>query len=217
MYGGREYNPPPLFFSPSPNPFNQIHYSTHVPSKQDAEMAWLKSVKAKQLDAAKGFKAQMVWLNTSEAKQRAAAAKAHAILEFKKRFPRANISKFQVQVDFDTNLKATGEVLFKESDGSLTDPLIADRKCWSQPLKDALQMHQDGGFPFQLTLIHNPIKPIPAVTFYEKTPQLIGLITDSVTCTYCTPMGLLPKRNGNIHQQIVKQVKPKVFRRGWNR
>ena len=84
----------------------------------------------------------------------------------------ANISKFKVQVDFDTNRKATGTVFFPESDGSLTEPLTKDRKYWSQPLKDALQMHQDGGFPFQLTLIYNPIKPIPAVAFYEKNTAI---------------------------------------------
>ena len=41
--------------------------------------AWLKSVKANQLDVAKGVKTQMSWVNTSEAKQRIAAAKTHAI------------------------------------------------------------------------------------------------------------------------------------------
>ena len=116
MYGGREYNPPPPFFSKLPSPFNQIHYSTHVPSKHSE---------------AKGFNIQIAWLNTSEAKQRAAAAQAHAISEFKKRFPRANISRFQVQVNFDTNRKATAAVLFPERDGSLSDPLIQDGKYWS--------------------------------------------------------------------------------------
>ena len=85
---------------------------------------------------AKDYEAELKWFNSSEAKQRAAAAKAHAISEFKKRFPRANISRFQVQVDFDTNRKATGTVLFPESDGSLTDPLIQDGKYWSQAMKD---------------------------------------------------------------------------------
>ena len=56
--------------------------------------AWLKSVKTKQLDVAKSFKAEMAWLSSSEAKKRAAAAKARALSEFKKRFPRANISRF---------------------------------------------------------------------------------------------------------------------------
>ena len=123
MYGGREYNPPPPFFSKVPSPFNQIHYSTHVPSKHPAANA------------------QMAWLNTSEAKQRAAAAKAHALSEFKKHFPRANISRFQVQVDFYTNRKATAAVLFSESDGSLSDPLLQDGKYWSQAMKDALGFH----------------------------------------------------------------------------
>ena len=83
----------------------------------------------------------MAWLNTSEAKQRAAAAKESALTSFKKRFPSANISRFQVQVDFDTNHKATAAVLFPESDGSLTDPLIQDRKYWSQGMIYALGIH----------------------------------------------------------------------------
>ena len=99
----------------------------------------------------KDFKAEMAWLSSSEAKQRGAAAKALAISEFKKRFLRADISKFQVKVEFDQNRKATGRVLFPDGDGLWENPLIEDRKCWSRPLMDALQMHQDGGFPIQLT------------------------------------------------------------------
>ena len=94
----------------------------------------------------------MSWVNSSEAKQRIAAAKAHAISEFKKRFLRADISRFQEEVEFDSNRKATATVLFTESDGSQTDPLIKDRKYRSQPLKDALEIHQDGGFSAQLSL-----------------------------------------------------------------
>ena len=115
--------------------------------------AWLKSVKTKQLDVAKDFKAEMKWLSSSEAKQHADAAKALALTEFKKRFPSANLSKFQIQVDFDTNRKATAEGLFTESDGSQTDPLIKNRKYWSQGLRDSLGFHQDWGFPDQLSLL----------------------------------------------------------------
>ena len=135
--------------------------------------AWLKSTEAKQLAVAKAFKAQMAWLSSSEAK-RAAAAKAHTISEFKKHFPNADINRFQVQVDFDSNRTATGKVLFPESDGSWTDPLIADPKYWSQPLKYVLkyvlEMHEDGGFPLQLSLVkqNNPKNPIPAVDFSEE-------------------------------------------------
>ena len=112
---------------------------------------------------AKDYEAELKWFNSSEAKQRAAAAKADAISEFKKRFPRADISRFQVEVDFDTNRKATGAGLFTESDGSQTDPLIQDGKYWSRVLKDALGFHQDGGFPSQLSpFLQSKIKkPIP--------------------------------------------------------
>ena len=102
---------------------------------------------------AKDYEAEMKWFSSSEAKQRAAAAKAHAISEFKKRFPRANISRFQEEVEFDSNCKANATVLFTDSDGSQTDPLIKERKYWSQALKDALVMYQDGGFPAQLSLL----------------------------------------------------------------
>ena len=41
---------------------------------------------------AKDYAAEWKWMNSSpEAKQRSAAAKAHALSEFKKRFPRADI------------------------------------------------------------------------------------------------------------------------------
>ena len=77
--------------------------------------------------------AELKWFSSSEAQQRAAAAKAHAISECKKRFPRANISRFQEEVEFDSNRKATATVLFTESDGLQTNPLIKDREYWFKP------------------------------------------------------------------------------------
>ena len=164
MYGGRDYNPPPPFYSP-PSPFNhQIHHSTHVPSKHPAANAETKS-----------FNAEWKWLSSSEAKQRADAAKAHAFSEFKKRFPSAKISRFIAQVDFDTNLKATARVLFPDGDGSWENPLIEDRKYWSQPLKDALGMDQIGGFPAQLSLfIENKPHPVPAFDFSDNITQSVA-------------------------------------------
>ena len=73
-------------------------------------------------------KAELKWLSFSEAKQRVAAAKARAISEFKKRFPRADISRFEEEVQLDANRKATATVLFTESDGSQTDPLIKKKQ-----------------------------------------------------------------------------------------
>ena len=80
------------------------------------------------------------------------------------------MSRFEVQVDFDTNHKATGAVYFRESKDSVANPLLIDRKHWTQAMKDALEMHQDGGFPFQLSLTkqNNPTKPVSAVDFSKK-------------------------------------------------
>ena len=115
-------------------------------------------------------------MNSSpEAKQRSDAAKALALSEFKKRFPRADVFKFIARVDFDSNCKATGRVLFPDGDGSWENPLIEDRKYWSQPLKDALGFHQDCGFPAQLSLlVQNKPQPVPAVGFYDNITHSIG-------------------------------------------
>ena len=134
----------------------------------------------------------MAWLSSSEAKQRGAAAKALAISEFKKRFSRADISKFQVKVEFDPNRKATRRVLFPDGDGSWENPLIEDRKYWSRPLMDALQMHQDGGFPIQLTPFmqtKQPQMPILAVDFSEEIGKSmhIGDILNKMLKIYVTP------------------------------
>ena len=132
----------------------------------------------------------MSWVNSSEAKQRIAAAKAHAISEFKKRFPCADIFRFE-EVEVDANRKATATVLFTESDGSQTDPLIKGRKYWSQGLRNALGFHQDGGFPIQLTPFTRttPQMPIPAVDFSEEIDKSrhIGDILNKELKIYVTP------------------------------
>ena len=94
---------------------------------------------------AKDYEAEWKCLSSSVAKQRAHAAKTHVFKEFKKRFPSADESRFIARVDFNPNRKATARVLFPDGDGSWKNPLIEDRKYWSQALKDALGMHQDGG------------------------------------------------------------------------
>ena len=96
MAGARDFKPPPPFFS-SPSPFkHQIQESA----------------------AAKAYDAEWKWMNSSEAKQRGAAAKALALSDFQKRFPHAQMSRFQVQVEFDANRKALGRVLFPDGNGS---------------------------------------------------------------------------------------------------
>ena len=90
MAEARDYNPPPPFFS-SPRPFK------HQLEQESA--------------AAKAYDAEWKWMNSSEAKQCSAAAKAFALSDFQKRFPHAQMSRFQVQVEFDANRKALVMVL----------------------------------------------------------------------------------------------------------
>ena len=137
---------------------------------------------------AKDYAAEWKWMNTSpEAKQRSAAAKAHALSEFKKRFPRANMSKFIVQDEFDSNRKATARVLFPDGDGSWENALIEDSKYWSQPLKDALGMQQDGGFPYQLSLLQqDKPQPVPAIDFADSITQSVADIFKQMKI-YVTP------------------------------
>ena len=149
--------------------------------------AWLKFVAAKSTRTAQDFKSEMSWLSSSEAKQRGAAAKVLAVSDFKKRFPSADMSRFQVQVEFDSNRKATGRVLFPDGDGSWENPLIEDRKYWSQPLKDALVVHQDDGFPAQLSLLsENKPQPVPAVGFYDNMTHSIADVLNKELKIYVT-------------------------------
>ena len=159
----------------------------------------------------------MAWLSSSEAKQHAAEAKAHAISEFKKRFPNANISRFKVQVDFNPKCKATGEVLFPERDGSLTDPLIADCKYWSQPLKDALLMHQDGRFSSQLLLTtqNNPQKSIPAVDFSEQIQFSIGDVLNKELKIYVTPTEFFTTKFREIFKNTQITFTTSKYARKW--
>ena len=193
MYEGHDYNPPPPFFS-TPSPFShEIH------TKEQAADAWLKSTVAKQRAILKPFKAEMAWLSSSEAK---------------KRFPRADISKFQVQVEFDPNRKATGRVLFPDGDGSWENPLIEDRKYWSQPLKAALGFKD--GFPCQLSpLVQNTPQPVPTVDFFDNTTQSVADLFNKEMKIYVTPTGYFTTKFRKIFTKAKIKVTTAKYARKW--
>ena len=140
--------------------------------------------------AAKAYDAEWKWLSSPEAKQRGEAAKALARSAFQKRFPHANMARYQVQVDFDASRKATARVLFPNGDGSWEDPLIEDQKYWSSALKAALGVQQDGGFPAQLSLLQQnkpPPHPVPAVAFSDSITQSVADILNKEVKMYVTP------------------------------
>ena len=105
------------------------------------------------------------WMKSPEAAKLAEAAKASALSNFKQRFSNADMRAFTVQVNFDENHKAIGEVFFKEGQGSLKSVFDSDRNNWPEAMKNALGLHHDGGFPYQLSINNRPPKPIPAVDF----------------------------------------------------
>ena len=125
--GGRNYSPPPSFFSTGTFNRRKVMPRTAEYDSIDSKLKWMKSPEATKL---------------------AEAAKAKSLSYFKQRFPNADMSAFTVQVDFDENHKATGEVFFKEGQGSLKGVFGSDRNDWPEALKNALGLHHDGEFPY---------------------------------------------------------------------
>ena len=166
---------------------------------------------------AKDYAAEWKWMNSSpEAKQRSAAAKAHALSEFKKRFPRANMSKFITQVEFDSNRKATARVLFPDGDGSWENALIEDSKYWSQPLKDALGMQQDGGFPYQLSLLQqDKPQPVPAIDFADSITQSVADIFNKELKIYVTPTDYFTTKFRQIFTKTQIKFTTSKYARKW--
>ena len=190
-----DYTPPPPFFS-SPSPFShQIRVSA----------------------AAKAYNAEWKWLSSSEAKQRSKAAKAVALPEFKKRFPRADMSKFQVQVDFDANRKALGRVLFPSGDGSSEDPLIEDQKYWSPALKAALGVQQVGGFPAQLSPAtqNNKPLPVPAIDFSDTTGQSVADLFNKEMKIFVSPTDYFTTKFRKIFKAPKIKVTSSKYARPW--
>ena len=168
--------------------------------------------------ATKAYDAEWKWLSSSEAKQRGAAAKALALSNFQKRFPNANMSLFQVQVDFDANRKATATVLFPDGAASWEDPLIEDQKYWSQPLKDALGAQQDGGFPAQLSLLQQnkpPSQPVPAVDFSDNITQSIADIFNKEVKIYVTPTDYFTTKFRQIFTKTQIKFTTAKYARKW--
>ena len=190
-----DYNPPPPFLS-SPRPFNH---------------------QIKESAASKAYDAEWKWMTTSpEAKQRSDAAKAKALSDFKKRFPHAQMSKFQVQVEIDANRKASGEVLFPNGNGSWE--LIEDQKHWSPALRSALGVQKDGGFPYQLSLLPTQSQapqPVPAIEFTENTGQSIAALFNKQLKIYVTPTDYFTTKFRQIFTKTQIKFTQAKYARKW--
>jgi len=79
-------------------------------------------------------------------------AKDKSWAEFKRRYPRADLTKFTTEASIDDSHNVTADVMFEAvQDGLMQSVSGSDPKYWSQAMKDALGLVKDG-FPFQLTL-----------------------------------------------------------------
>ena len=79
------------------------------------------------------------WL-TSKAGQKAAQdAKDKAWAEFKRRYPRADLTKFTTETSIDDSHNVTADVMFEAGPHGLMQSVSgSDPKYWSQAMKDAL-------------------------------------------------------------------------------
>ena len=190
-----DYNPPPPFLS-SPRPFNH---------------------QIKESAATKAYDAEWKWMTTStEAKKLSDAAKAKALSDFKKRFPHAQMSRFQVQVEIDANRKASGEVLFPNGNGSWE--LIEDQKHWSPALRAALGVQQDGGFPYQLSLLQQnkpPPQPVPAIAFSDSITQSVADIFNKEMNIYVTSTDYFTTKFRKIFKPPKTTITTSKYARPW--
>ena len=159
------------------------------------------------------------WSRTSEAKQRIAAAKAQVIAAFKKRFPRANMSRFEEEVEIEpTTHKATATVHVTESDGSQTDVVRKDQTYWSQSLKATLGIQQDGGFPYQLSLRPTQSQaphPVPAIAFTSNTGQSIADLFNKQVKIYVTPTDYFTTKLRQIFTKTQIKFTQAKYARKW--
>ena len=157
-------------------------------------------------------------MSSTEAKQRSAAAKAQALSDFKKRFPHAQMSRFQVQVEYDANRKALGRVLFPDGEGSWENPLIEDQKYWSPALKAALGAQQDGGFPAQLSLLPTQSQapqPVRAIAFSDNTGQSIADLFNKQVKIYVTPTDYFTTKFRQIFTKTQIKFTQAKYARKW--
>ena len=139
-------------------------------------------------------------MKTPEAQKIATAAQEKAWNELLKTFPRADRSKFVIQVDFIKNHKAVAEVFLKTSDG-LTSVFGSDSRFWSQQMKTALGIGDGNGFPYQLSPLktRNPL-PIPAVDFTESASSIKEMFAGLIKI-YVTPNSFFQVKLRDIFQQ----------------
>ena len=123
------------------------------------------------------------WLQSDEAKHISEDAKSKAWKDFKRKYPFADLSKFEAQTDFIDKKHATAEIYLKAGPGFRQSVSGSDRRYWSDEMKEALGI---GGFPVELILNSHPLLPVPAVQF-EKNPESISELFNKKINIFVSP------------------------------
>ena len=116
------------------------------------------------------------FLQSDEAKTLSDDVKSKAWKEFKRKYPFADLSKFEAQTDFIDQKHAVAEIYLKAGPGFRQSVSESDRRYWSDEMKEALGI---GGFPVELILIDHTLLPVPAVQF-EKNPESISKLFEKI-------------------------------------
>ena len=125
------------------------------------------------------------------------------------------MSAFTVEVDFDENHEATGKVFFKDGQGSLKGVFGSDRNYWPQAMKNALGLHQDRGFSYQLSINNRSPKPIPAVDFSKKIQSNIGEALNKPQKIYVTPTDFFTTQFRQIFKDTQIKFTTAKYARKW--
>ena len=164
-----------------------IHKDIYTMSSS-AEFDWSQSADAANKAAENRLRVGVQWLQSPEVAKLAAATKAKALSDFKQRFPKAHIGAFVVQVNFNPNRKATGEVFYRKPNGQIQNVFGTPRKVWSKAMIVYLGLHDDG-FPYQLMPNNQTIKHILEIDLAAPivTGQRIDELLNKKQKIYVTP------------------------------
>ena len=98
--------------------------------------------------------------------------------------------------------------------GSRKDPL----KNWAQPMKDALENHQDGDFPAQLSPIsyqNMGPQPVPAIDFSDNITQSVSDLFNKEMKIYVTPTDYFTTKFRKIFTKAKTKVTTSKYARKW--
>ena len=123
------------------------------------------------------------FLQSDEAKTLSDDVKSKAWKEFKRKYPFADLSKFEAQTDFIDQKHAVAEIYLKAGPGFRQSVSESDRRYWSDEMKEALGI---GGFPVELILNDHLLLPVPAVQF-EKNPEAFGKLFNQKINIFVSP------------------------------